>query len=66
MFVAFVPLQGWYPAKKRGDGFFGSGLIYRCLPLSATIPSNGVRTEGLRQRGTGWQLSDTTGQLRFG
>ena len=67
MFIAFVPLQGWNPAKKRGDGFkAGASLIYRRTPLSATLPRNGVPTEDLRQRGTGWQLSDTTGQLRFG
>jgi hypothetical protein len=34
MFIAFVPLQGWNPAKKRGDGFFGSGPN---LPVSPSI-----------------------------
>ena len=82
MFIAFVPRyfpeqNGLLVAliivafcgtlRKSGAMVLrGASLIYRRTPLSATLPRNGVPTEDLRQRGTGWQLSDTTGQLRFG
>jgi hypothetical protein len=38
MFIAFVPLQGWNPAKKRGDGFKGSELNLPAYPSISHSP----------------------------